>query len=123
MYLLLRIVPIQGRKFTLWNYCYSNCARARFVIIFLPSVIAISIYNTVPCTCGKDLTTSARYRIYANIGETKRHLETWLKEHKEACIRGQSYKSAIAEHIWTEDHPINWNNNKIYCALATLWSW
>ena len=52
MYLLLRIVPIQGRKFTLWNYCYSNCARARFVIIFLPSVIAISI-NAVPCTCGK----------------------------------------------------------------------
>ena len=41
----------------------------------------------VPCMCRK---------VY--IGETKRHLETRLKE---ACIRDQTDKSAIAEHAWT----------------------
>ena len=39
--------------------------------------------------------------------------ETMRRQHKEACIRGQTDKSAIAEHAGTEDHPINWNDTKI----------
>ena len=54
------------------------------------------------CTCGK---------VY--IGETKRRLGTRLKEHKDACVRCQTDKSAIAKHAWAEDHPINWSGIKI----------
>ena len=49
------------------------------------------------------------------IGETKRRLETRLKEHKDACTRCLTDKSAVtvAEHAWTNDHPINWAETKI----------
>ena len=47
------------------------------------------------------------------IGETKRRLGTRLKEHKDACIKYNTDKSAIAEHAWTNDHPINWDETKI----------
>ena len=47
------------------------------------------------------------------IGETKRRLETRLKEHKDACTRYLTDKSAIAEHAWANDHPINWAETKI----------
>ena len=36
-----------------------------------------------------------------------------LKEHKEAFIRGQTDKYGIAEHVWMNDHPINWNDSMI----------
>lgn len=52
----------------------------------------------IPCSCGKYY-----------IGETKRRLETRLKEHKDACRNCNYEKSAIAEHAWTEHHPIKWS--------------
>ena len=61
-----------------------------------------NVVYEVPCTCGK---------VY--IGETKRLLETRLKEHKDACTRYLTDKSAIAEHAWANDHPINWAEVKI----------
>ena len=62
----------------------------------------VNIVYKVSCSCGK---------VY--IRETKRFLETRLKEHREAGIRGQTSKSAIAEHAWTEGHPINWDGTRI----------
>ena len=47
------------------------------------------------------------------ISETTRRLETRLKEHKDAYIKGFTDKSAIAEHAWTEDHPIHWGDTRI----------
>ena len=47
------------------------------------------------------------------IGETKRRLGTRIKEHKDACMKCFTDKSAIAEHAWTNDHPINWADTKI----------
>ena len=47
------------------------------------------------------------------IGETVRRLDTRLKEHKDACICGQLDKSAIAEHAWSEHHPILWESTKV----------
>ena len=47
------------------------------------------------------------------IGETKRRLGTCLKEHKDTCAKCLTNKLAIAEHAWTNDHPINWNGTKI----------
>ena len=45
--------------------------------------------------------------------ETTRRLETRLKEHNDICIKGFTDKSAIAEHAWTEDHPICWDDTKM----------
>ena len=68
----------------------------------LPVEKHANVVYEVPCSCGK---------VY--IGETKRRLETRLKEHKEACVKGQTTKSAIAEHAWSEGHPINWDGTRI----------
>ena len=61
-----------------------------------------NVVYEVPCTCGK---------VY--IGETKRRLGTRIKEHKDTCVKSLTDKSAIAEHAWTNDHPINWAETKI----------
>ena len=61
-----------------------------------------NVVYKVPCTCGK---------VY--IGETKRRLGTRIKEHKDACVKNLTDKSAIAEQAWTNDHPINWAEMKI----------
>ena len=68
----------------------------------LPIEKQANVVYEIPCTCGK---------VY--IGETKRCLGTRLKEHKDACGRCQTDKSAITEHAWAEDHPINWSGTKI----------
>ena len=68
----------------------------------LPTTKQWNVVYEVPCTCGK---------VY--IGETKRRLETRLKEHKDACTRYLTDKSAIAEHACANDHPINWAETKI----------
>ena len=68
----------------------------------LPITKQSNVVYEVPCTCGK---------VY--IGETKRRLETRLKEHKDACIKCLADKSAIAEHAWTNDHPINWTETRV----------
>ena len=31
-----------------------------------------------------------------------------MKEHKDACEKGLTERSAIAEHAWNEHHPIEW---------------
>ena len=41
----------------------------------------------IPCQCGK---------VY--VGETQRRLGTRVKEHRDACMKGDTWKSAIAEH-------------------------
>ena len=32
-----------------------------------------------------------------------------VKEHKDACKKGATEKYAVAEHAWTNQHPIMWN--------------
>ena len=56
----------------------------------------------IPCSCGK---------VY--IGKTIRRLETRLKEHKDACCKGYTEKSAVAEHAWKEQHPIKWRETTV----------
>ena len=55
------------------------------------------VYN-IPCSCGMQY-----------IGETRRALETRLKEHQAATRRGELERSALAEHAWTEHHPPAWD--------------
>ena len=40
-------------------------------------------------------------------------METRIKEHKVACKRGQTEKSAVAEHFCSEEHRILWNDTKV----------
>ena len=42
-----------------------------------------------------------------------RLLETRLKEHKDICAKCLMDKSAVAKHVWTNNHPINWAKTKI----------
>ena len=43
------------------------------------------------------------------IGETISQLEMIVKEHPEACRKGKTDKSAIADHTWSMQHPILWD--------------
>ena len=52
----------------------------------LPPGKQSNVVYRIPCSCGQ---------VY--IGETKRRLETRLKEHRDACERGMMEKSAVAE--------------------------
>ena len=61
-----------------------------------------NVVHAVPCTCGK---------VY--IGETKRRLDTRIKEHKDACMKFLTDKSVIVEHAWLNDYPINWAGMKV----------
>ena len=55
------------------------------------------IYD-IPCSCGRS------YK-----GETCRPLSVRLDEHKKATIRGETMKSGMAEHAWSEgDHRPAW---------------
>ena len=62
----------------------------------------VNVIYEVPYTCGK-----------VHIGETTHRLGTRLKEHKDACVKGFTCKSAIAEHAWTEDRSIRWDDTRI----------
>lgn len=61
----------------------------------------------VPCSCGK---------VY--IGKTIRTLETRMKEHKKACREADYNKSAIAEHVWSEHHQVDWEDVRIIDTAA-----
>ena len=56
----------------------------------------------IPCSCGN---------VY--IGETKRALETHIKEHRAATRRGETEKSAIVEYAWGQQHPILWEETSV----------
>ena len=52
--------------------------------------------------------TGSHVPVETYIGETIRRLETRLKEHKDACIKQLTDKSAISEHAWNSHCPIKW---------------
>ena len=97
---------IHGRRYqksmsTAWNKDHFQIC-THFKIETNKGQIHSGIVYEIPCTCGK---------VY--VGETIRRLGTRIKEHKEACQNCSLDKSAIAEHAWTEHHPIQWDNIKI----------
>ena len=68
----------------------------------LPPDLQSKVIYKVPCSCGK-----------AYIGETTRRLETRLREHKDACRKQLTDKSAIAEHAWNSHCPIKWEEASV----------
>ena len=53
-------------------------------------------------------------QLQTGIGETKRSLETRLKEHQAATRQGETDKSTIAEHAWEKQHRPQWDNITIH---------
>ena len=49
----------------------------------------------------------------ADVGETQRHLETRVKEHRDACTKGDTWKSAIAEHQWDQQYQVDWDGTRV----------
>ena len=69
----------------------------------IPSLSRPGVVYSIPC---KDCH-------YIYIGETWCHLSTCLKQHQEAVRRGHTEKSAVAEHVWLNQHSIAWDHVKI----------
>jgi predicted GIY-YIG superfamily endonuclease len=67
-----------------------------------PPLNRSGVVYRIPCSCG-----------LAYIGETKRMLETRLKEHMAATRRGEIDKSAMAEHVWSHQHQPQWDETSI----------
>ena len=68
----------------------------------LPMEKQANIVYWIPCSCGK-----------AYIGETKRRLQTRLREHQDACRTQSLQKSAVAEQAWGSHHHINWKDTSV----------
>ena len=68
----------------------------------LPPGKQSNVVYRIPCSCGQ---------VY--IVETKRRLETRLKEHRDAWERGMMEKSAVTEHAWEHHHPIHWEETTV----------
>jgi hypothetical protein len=47
------------------------------------------------------------------MGETSRHLEVHIKEHKYSLIQGLLRKSKLAQHAYKEGHKICWKEAKV----------
>ena len=63
--------------------------------------LAGTVYQ-IPCQCGK---------VY--VGETQRRQETRVKEHRDACTKGDTWKSAIMERQWDQQHQVNWDDTRV----------
>ena len=47
------------------------------------------------------------------IWETLRTTDDRVKKHKRYVAQGEIRSYAVAEHVWTEDHKIEWNNTMV----------
>ena len=50
------------------------------------------------------------------VGEMQRHLETQVKEHWDACNKGD--KSAIAKHQWDQQYQVDWGETRVLDRAA-----
>jgi predicted GIY-YIG superfamily endonuclease/uncharacterized protein (UPF0335 family) len=57
---------------------------------------------SIKCSCSREY-----------IGETKRPLNVRIKEHKENTKKGLTEKSKIAQHCWSENHNMLWDEASI----------
>ena len=54
------------------------------------------------------------------VGQTKRSLAVCLKEHKRAVFNGDKETSALAEHVLSTGHDIDWANASIVASCDHL---
>ena len=48
----------------------------------------------------------------------QRRLETRFKEHRDACNKGDKWKSAIAEHKWHQQYQVDWDGTRVLDRAA-----
>ena len=89
------------------------CRKFNIRVVFKSGRTLRSVLTRVKDTLPLGKQSNVVYRIPRScgqvyIGETKRRLETRLKEHRDTCERGLMEKSAVAEHAWENHHPIDW---------------
>ena len=68
----------------------------------LPKEKLVGMVYQIPRQCGK---------VY--VGETQGCLETRIKEHRDACNKGDTWKSAIAEHQRDQQHQVDWDETRV----------
>ena len=69
----------------------------------LPKEKLAGVVYQISCQCDK---------LY--IGETQRCLETRVKSTgMHACNKGDTWKSAIAEHQWNQQHQVDWDETRV----------
>ncbi len=76
---------------------FKSCKTLRSHLTKVKDSIPVTTESSIVYSCGK---------VY--IGETTRRLEQRVKEHQDACKRGDEKVPAIAEHAWQQHHPIKW---------------
>jgi len=90
---MLPINFVKCLQFLIWEYaCPANALGKMSSVVY-----------RMPCSCGQVYT-----------GKTKQRLETRLREHRDACKRGNMEKSAVADHAWENHHPINWKETSVF---------
>ena len=64
-----------------------------------------------------------------HVGQTSRQMATWVEEHRKAVTKCDVAASVIAEHVWFEEHQIDWSaatvlesEINLHCQLV-LESW
>ena len=68
----------------------------------VPQENRTGVIYKISCDCGEHY-----------IGETKRTLDTRVKEHLTACKYVRFKRSAVAEHAWQDGHRIDWEGVKM----------
>lgn len=84
---------------------HSRNTIGKFICNTTPEVSKLDTKNVIynlPCECG------ALY-----FGETCRPLGVRVGEHKNNVKQGRTNSSTLAEHVWTEQHKILWEDVKI----------
>ena len=78
------------------------------MILTIPYIAGLS--ESIQRVC-RDFDIKTAFKSY--LGETTRMLEQRVKEHQDACKRGDEKVSAIAEHAWQQHHPIKWEEVRV----------
>ena len=69
----------------------------------IPDLLRSGVVYKIPC-----LSCPATY-----IGQTCRRLQQHIKEHQRAVKQADFNSSALAEHAWSCEHPVDWKNTMI----------
>ena len=94
-------------KFDLWVVFKSGPTLRSLLTKVKDSLPKEGVVYEIPCQYGK---------VY--VGETQRRLEMRVKEHRDACNKGDTWKSAIAEHHWDQQHQVDWDATRVLDKAA-----
>ena len=73
----------------------------------LPKEKLAGVVCQIACQCGK---------VY--VGKTQWRLETRVKEHRDTCNKGDTWKSVIAEHQSDQQHQVDWDATRVLDRAA-----